>query len=202
MAGRVDAAARRPRAWRSAMQQRVSLITLGVADVAACARLLRAPRLDLRERQRGAGRRVLPGRRHGGRAVGPRRARRRTARSSDAAAGAASRSPTTSRSPEEVDAVIAEARPPARRSAGPGRRRSGAATRASSSTPTATRGRSATTRTGRSPRTARSTSAERRGADSLRACPTARRRTAASRAPRAARDRTGDGGRAHLGRSH
>ena len=60
------------------------------------------------------------------------------------------------RSPEEVDAVIEEARAAgARRSRVRARRPSGAATRASSSTPTATRGRSRTTRTGRSGPTAR-----------------------------------------------
>ena len=52
------------------------------------------------------------------------------------------------------------ARPPGRRSRARARRRSGAATRASSSTRTATRGRSRTTRTGRSGPTARSRSAE------------------------------------------
>ena len=60
------------------------------------------------------------------------------------------------RSPEEVDEVIAQARRPGRRSPARGPRRSGAATRACSPTRTATPGRSPTTRSGRSTRTARS----------------------------------------------
>ena len=58
------------------------------------------------------------------------------------------------RSPAEVDAVIAEAEAAGATIRDTAPRRSGAATRASSSTPTATRGRSPTTRTGRSPTTA------------------------------------------------
>ena len=57
------------------------------------------------------------------------------------------------RSPEEADAVLAEAEAAGAAIGGPGRRPSGAATRASSSTPTATPGRSPTTPAGRSPRT-------------------------------------------------
>ena len=64
-------------------------------------------------------------------------------------------------SPAEVDAAIEEARSaPARGSPASRPRPSGAATAASSSTPTATPGRSPTTRTGRSPRTAASGLAE------------------------------------------
>ena len=59
-------------------------------------------------------------------------------------------------SPEEVDAVIAEADAAGAKIAAPGARPSGAATRASSSIPTAIRGKSRTTRTGRSVQTARS----------------------------------------------
>ena len=72
-------------------------------------------------------------------------------------------------SPEEVDAAIEDAR--ARRRAGSAasrRRPSGAATAGSSSTPTATPGRSPTTRTGRSPRTAASASPELAKSPSLR----------------------------------
>ena len=58
------------------------------------------------------------------------------------------------RSPEEVDAVLAEAGAAGATIARPARPRSGAATRASSSTPTATPGRSRTTPAGRCTRTA------------------------------------------------
>ena len=51
-------------------------------------------------------------------------------------------------SPAEVDAVLEEAAAPARRSGGRARRRSGAATPGCSSIPKVTRGRSRTTRTG------------------------------------------------------
>ena len=88
------------------MDQRVSLITLGVARPRAVAGLLRGPRLatgaepgaDVVFFQAGGGRRAL----------GP-RGWPRTPAWTTTAAGAASRWPTTSRSPAEVDAVIAEA---------------------------------------------------------------------------------------------
>jgi catechol 2,3-dioxygenase-like lactoylglutathione lyase family enzyme len=74
--------------------------------------------------------------------------------------------------PGEVDATIDGAVPPGRASSASPPKRSGAGTRPSSATPTATRGRSRTTRTGRSPPTARSASAaeafcSRFGPDSL-----------------------------------
>ena len=60
------------------------------------------------------------------------------------------------RSAEEVDAVLAEAEAAGATIGRRARARSGAATQACSSTPTATRGRSPTTRTGRSRTTGRS----------------------------------------------
>ncbi len=62
------------------------------------------------------------------------------------------------RSPAEVDAVLAEVEAAGGTSSAPARRRSGAATRASSPTWTATAGRSPTTPAGRSPTTAPSDS--------------------------------------------
>jgi predicted lactoylglutathione lyase len=70
-------------------------------------------------------------------------------------------------SPQEVDAVIEEARAPAQGSAASRRKLFGAAIAASSSTPRATRGRSPTTRIGPSPRTGAFASAEPARSDRL-----------------------------------
>ena len=129
------------------MKQRVSLITLGVADLGTGPRLLRSARLEHRRRARRR-RRLLRGRRHGPRALGPgptrrgqlRRGPRRLGRRD---AGAEPRLAGRSRRGDRGGPSRRR-----RRSAASRPRPSGAATAASSSTPTAIPGRSPTTRTG------------------------------------------------------
>ena len=92
------------------MEQRLSLITLGVADLDAGPRLLRSARLAQRARRR---RSTSCSSRPAGWCLAlwdRERAAPRTAASSSARATAASRSRYNVRSPAEVDAVIAEAR--------------------------------------------------------------------------------------------
>ena len=135
------------------MEQRLSLVTLGVADVRRRATSTSAG-VEVRQRH-DARRRVLPGRRHRVALWGRDRACRGFHGHRRGGWGGVT-----------LAYNVALARG-GRRGAGGGRggrrddrprrapRPSGAATRASSSTPTATRGRSPTTRTGRSRTTAR-----------------------------------------------
>src|SRR4051795_3999910 len=134
------------------MEQRLSLITLGVADVPRARAFYEAlgwtcntdPAMDVAFFQLGG--MVL--------AVWSREQLAEDSTVTDGGGWGGVTLAYNVRSPEEVDAALGEAEARGRRSGGRAPRRSGAATRASSSTPTAIRGRSRTTRAGPSSPTA------------------------------------------------
>ena len=131
------------------MDQRLSLITLGVSDLARARAFYEALGWQ-HERRARRRRRLLPGELHG-RALWSRERLAEDSGVEDNGGWGGITLAYNTRSPEEVDAVIEEARARGRRDhARAGRDLLGRLLRRCSATPTATRGRSRTTRAGRS----------------------------------------------------